>query len=86
MKNILVVSTVCLALLAQGAAAQYGGGRREGGGMGGYGRPEMEPAPPLPGAVMEGPPDSATARTALTLTDSQALKYAQAYAAFMAST
>ncbi|HEX4633929.1 MAG TPA: RidA family protein [Gemmatimonadales bacterium] len=86
MKNILVISTVCLALLAQGAAAQYGGGRREGGGMSGYGRPEMEPAPPLPGAVMEGPPDSAAARTALALTDSQALKYAQAYTAFMAST
>ncbi|HKV71303.1 MAG TPA: RidA family protein [Gemmatimonadales bacterium] len=86
MKNILMISTICLALLAHGAAAQYGGGRRDGG-MGGYGRgPDMEPAPPLPGAVMEGPPDSATARTALALSDSQAAKYAQAYTAFMAST
>lgn len=86
MKNILAISTVCLALLAQGAAAQYGGGRREGGMGGAYGRPEMEPAPPLPGAVLEGPPDSATARTALALSDSQASQYAQAYHAFMAST
>jgi 2-iminobutanoate/2-iminopropanoate deaminase len=85
MKNILMVSVLCFGLLAQGAAAQYGGGRREGG-MSGYGRPELEPAPPLPGAVMDGPPDSATARSALALSDSQVARYAQAYAAFMAAT
>jgi 2-iminobutanoate/2-iminopropanoate deaminase len=84
MKNILILSGLCVALLVQGAAAQYGGGRREGG-MGGY-RPEQEPAPPLPGAVMDGPPDSATARSALALTDSQAVRYTALYNAFMAAT
>lgn len=86
MKNILLISTACLVLFAQGAAAQYGGGRREGGMGGGYGRPEMDPAPPLPGAVLDGPPDSATARSALALSDSQASRYAQAYNTFMAAT
>ena len=85
MKNVLILSGLCLSLLTQGAAAQYGGGRREGS-MGGYGRPEMEPAPSLPGAVMEGPPDSATARSALALTDSQAVHYAALYNAFMVAT
>ena len=86
MKNTLMLSALCLALLARGAAAQYGGGRPGGmGGPGGFGQ-QMEPAPPLPGAVLEGPPDSAAARTALVLSDSQALKYAQAYSAFMAAT
>lgn len=84
MKRILAASAVCVALLAQGAAAQYGGGR--GGGMrGGFAQP-MEPAPPLPGAVLDGPPDSATARSALALTDSQAVKYALSYRTFMAAT
>lgn len=85
MKNILIISSLCVAVLAQGAAAQYGGGRREGG-MGGYARPELDPAPPLPGAVLDGPPDSVTARNALTLSDSQAGRYAQAYHVFMAAT
>lgn len=85
MKKTLVLTTALALLLAQGATAQYGGGRS--GGMGGYGRgPEMEPAPPLPGTVLDGPPDSATARSALALSDSQAFKYAQAYNAFMAAT
>ena len=85
MKNTLIISSLCVALFAQGAAAQYGGGRREGG-MGGYGRPELEPAPALPGAVLDGPPDSVTARNALALSDSQAGRYAEAYHAFMAAT
>ncbi|HWZ27059.1 MAG TPA: RidA family protein [Gemmatimonadales bacterium] len=85
MKKILILSSLCVGLLVQGAAAQYGGGRREGG-MGGYGRPEVEPAPPLPGAVMEGPPDSAAARSALALSDSQAARYTALYSAFMVAT
>lgn len=85
MKTILVVSLVGVGLLARSAAAQYGGGRREGG-MGAYGRPQMEPAPPLPGAVLDGPPDSATARSALALSDSQSLRYGQTYRAFMTAT
>lgn len=84
MKKILAVSAVCVALLAQNAAAQYGGGR-SGGMRSGFAQP-MEPAPPLPGAVLDGPPDSVTARSALALTDSQAVKYAQAYRSFMAAT
>ena len=54
MKNIVMISALCFGLFAQGAAAQYGGGRREGGMGGAYGRPALDPAPPLPGAVMEG--------------------------------
>ena len=86
MKTTLLVSLVCAALLTRGAAAQYGGGRRGGMGGGGYGRPEGEPPPPLPGAVLDGPPDSATARSALALSDSQAVRYALVYDAFMAET
>ena len=87
MKPSLIVSILCAALVTQTASAQYGGGRREGGGgMGGYGRPEAEPAPPLPGAVLDGPPDSATARSVLALSDSQAARYTAAYDAFMAQT
>jgi len=86
MKTSLIISMVCAALVTRSAAAQYGGGRRGGGEMGGYGRPEAEPAPPLPGAVMDGPPDSAAARSALALSDSQAVRYAAAYNAFMAQT
>jgi len=85
MKTTLIVSLVCAAFFTQSAAAQYGG-RRGGMGGGGYGRPESEPPPPLPGAVLDGPPDSATARSALALTDSQAVRYAAAYGAFMAQT
>lgn len=84
MKKILAVSAVCVALLAQNAAAQYGGGR-SGGMRGGFAQP-MEPAPPLPGAVLDGPPDSAAARSALALTDSQAVKYALSYRSFMTAT
>ena len=87
MKTSLIVSILCLALVTQGAAAQYGGGRRGGGGMGGaYGRPDAAPAPPLPGAVLDGPPDSSTARSALALSDSQATRYAALYDAFMTQT
>jgi enamine deaminase RidA (YjgF/YER057c/UK114 family) len=78
-----------LATLAHPISAQYGGGGRRGGGMGGGGgfRPEAQPAPPLPGAVLDGPPDSATIREFLTtLSDSQAARYVQAYDSFMVAT
>ncbi|HYK10104.1 MAG TPA: RidA family protein [Gemmatimonadales bacterium] len=85
MKKTLVASAVCFILFSQTAAAQYGGGRGGGGMRGGFAQP-LEPAPPLPGAVLDGPPDSATARSALALSDSQAGKYALSYNAFMTST
>jgi enamine deaminase RidA (YjgF/YER057c/UK114 family) len=44
------------------------------------------PAPKLPGAELEGPPDSAAARAVLTLSNDQAARYAQAYDSFMTAT
>jgi len=44
------------------------------------------PAPKLPGTELDGPPDSATARELLGLTQDQAARYAQAYDSFMVAT
>jgi enamine deaminase RidA (YjgF/YER057c/UK114 family) len=67
---------------------QFGGGF--GGERGRYGRgPDRDPtasAPKLPGAELEGPPDSATIRGFLDLTDAQAVRYAAAYDSFMVAT
>lgn len=60
------------------------------GGRGRFGRgPDRDPtanAPKLPGTELEGPPDSATVRGVLDLTDPQAARYAQAYDSFMVAT
>lgn len=82
-----LLTFLLIAAMARPAPAQYGGGRR-GGGMGGGGfRPEAQPAPPLPGAELDGPPDSATIRGFLTtLSDSQTARYVQAYDSFMVAT
>jgi len=81
---------IAVALLVAGPgvlAAQFGGfggGGRRGGGMGqGEYAP---PAPKLPFADIEGPPDSATAQSALALNDTQAALYAQVYDSFIAAT
>jgi enamine deaminase RidA (YjgF/YER057c/UK114 family) len=54
-----------------------------GGEQGGRQAPET---PRLPGIELDGPPDSATARAVLTLSDPQASQYAQAYDSFMVAT
>ncbi|HXQ30236.1 MAG TPA: RidA family protein [Gemmatimonadales bacterium] len=80
---------VVLGLLPGVVSAQFGGGFGRGGGGGGFGRGgggDMTPAPKLPGAELDGPPDSATAQSLLTLTDTQSGKYAQAYDSFMVAT
>lgn len=51
----------------------------------GYGR-ERYPVPSLPGAELEGPPDTATMRTIAALSDSQMARYAVAYDSFMVAT
>lgn len=51
----------------------------------GYGR-ERYPVPSLPGAELEGPPDTATMRTIAALSDSQMTRYAVAYDSFMVAT
>lgn len=65
------------------AVAQYGPPRS--GGMGGYQR-ERYPVPALPGAELEGPPDTATMRSITSLSDSQMARYAQVYDSFMVAT
>jgi enamine deaminase RidA (YjgF/YER057c/UK114 family) len=43
-------------------------------------------APKLPGPELDGPPDSTAMQTLVDLTDSQAVRYAQAYDSFMVAT
>ena len=85
---ILTVTALLFAVWPERASAQWGGmGGRGGGGMGGEGPGrEVAQVPRLPGAELDGPPDSATAQTVLNLTDPQASKYAQAYDSFMVAT
>lgn len=64
------------------------GGVRGRGGMGepGVGRRAEGAAPKLPGPELEGPPDSATLRPVLNLSEEQAGRYAAAYDSFMVAT
>src|SRR2546426_4678423 len=80
---LLLVSGLFVAF-AVPAVAQYGG-RGAGAGGGGL-RAERNPVPPLPGAEVDGPPDTATMRTITALSDSQASRYAQVYDSFMVAT
>jgi len=68
--------------------AQCGGGFGGARGRSGRGpdRDATASAPKLPGAELEGPPDSSTIRSFLDLTDPQAARYAQAYDSFMVAT
>ena len=68
--------------MAWGQVGGYGGRGRGMGGLDRYG----PPAPKLPGPELDGPPDSATARELLGLTQDQAARYAQAYDSFMVAT
>lgn len=80
----LLLATGLLVLPASRALAQYGG---RGSGMGGEGFGRVRyPVPALPGAEIDGPPDTAQMRTIATLSDSQMARYAQAYDSFMVAT
>jgi len=82
----LAVSLLSWTAVPSILAAQYGGfGGRGGMGEGGLRRPEMS-APKLPGPELDGPPDSTAMQTLVALTDSQAVRYAQAYDSFMVAT
>ena len=65
-----------------GFGGSGGGGER---GMGGMRGPEF-PVPRLPGQEMDGPPDSNSIQTILSLTSEQAATYTQRYDSFMVST
>ncbi len=84
-QRLLLLATGLLVASPALAVAQYGSPR--GGGMGApsFGR-ERYPVPSLPGAELDGPPDTATMRTIASLSDSQMARYAQVYASFMEST
>ena len=80
----LLLATGLVVLPASRALAQYGG---RGSGMGGEGFGRVRyPVPALPGAEIDGPPDTAQMRTIATLSDSQMARYAQAYDSFMVAT
>lgn len=89
MRRIGVVAVILATTLGPRTGwAQFGGfGGGRGGRMGG---PEMGgrqvQVPRLPGAELAGPPDSAAARAVLSLSDTQAARYAQAYDSFMTAT
>lgn len=85
---VLATGLLCWLAVPGTVQGQFGGGF--GGERGRYGRgPDRDPtasAPKLPGAELDGPPDSSTIRGFLDLTDAQAARYAQAYDSFMVAT
>ena len=85
---LLATGVMCWLALPGSAHGQFGGGfGGERGRMGrGIDRDPTASAPKLPGAELEGPPDSSTVRELLDLTDAQAARYAQAYDSFMVAT
>lgn len=81
----LLAATGLLVASPARSVAQYGGTRVGGFSGGGFQR-ERYPVPPLPGAELDGPPDSATLRTITPVSDSQMARYAQVYDSFMVAT
>jgi enamine deaminase RidA (YjgF/YER057c/UK114 family) len=81
----LLLATGLLVVCPAIVVAQYGAPGSRGMGGPGYGR-ERYPVPSLPGAELEGPPDTATMRTIAALSDSQMARYAVAYDSFMVAT
>jgi enamine deaminase RidA (YjgF/YER057c/UK114 family)/Spy/CpxP family protein refolding chaperone len=85
---ILATGLTCWLAIPGTLQGQFGGGF--GGERGRFGRgPDRDAtasAPKLPGAELDGPPDSSTIRGFLDLTDAQAGAYAQAYDSFMVAT
>lgn len=80
---LLLATAFLLVVSVTPAASQYGG--RRGGVSEGF-RAERNPVPPLPGAELDGPPDTATMRTITALSDSQLARYGLAYDSFMVAT
>lgn len=84
-QRLFLLATGLLVASPSIVMAQYGSPR---GGMGGnpsFGR-ERYPVPALPGAELDGPPDTAAMRTIASLSDSQTARYAQVYDSFMVAT
>src|SRR5215471_1341267 len=81
----LLAATGLLVASASRAAAQYGSPRGAGMGGEGFGRVRY-PVPPLPGAELDGPPDTAALRSMTAVNDSQIARYAQVYDSFMVAT
>ncbi|MGH7645756.1 MAG: RidA family protein [Gemmatimonadales bacterium] len=84
MRHLMLATTLLLATALPGAAAAQGGNPGMSGP--GYPRAAAPSAPKLPGVEIEGPLDTAAARTRLALSDEQAGRYAQAYDSFMVAT
>ncbi len=85
--SLVVPAMVMLGVWPGALLGQMGGmGGRGGMGEPGFGRRAEGSAPKLPGPELEGPPDSATIRPVLDLTDEQAQRYAASYDSFMAAT
>ena len=82
-KLLLLATGLAFACPALGAA-QYGAPRGMGGP--GFSGRERYPVPALPGAELDGPPDTAAMRTIASLKDSQMARYAQVYDSFMVAT
>ncbi len=85
-RTLVTAALLVFAVSSREARGQWGGfgGRGQGMGGGGFGREAA--APRLPGAELDGPPDSAMARTLLDFSDQQAARYGQAYDSFMVAT
>lgn len=88
MRRLMLAGLLCWLAVPGIVQGQFGGGF--GGERGRIGRGiDRDPtanAPKLPGAELDGPPDSSTIRGFLALTDAQAGRYAQAYDSFMVAT
>jgi enamine deaminase RidA (YjgF/YER057c/UK114 family) len=84
-QRLLLLATGLLVASPALVMAQYGSPRGGGTGAPSFGR-ERYPVPSLPGAELDGPPDTATMRTIASLSDSQMARYAQVYDSFMVAT
>src|SRR2546422_11383729 len=73
-RTLVTAALLVFAVSSREARGQWGGfgGRGQGMGGGGFGREAA--APRLPGAALDGPPDSAMARTLLHLNDPPAAR------------
>ena len=88
MRSVVLAATIASLVVWPATAWGQMGGYGGRGGMGdpSFGRRTEGSAPRLPGAELEGPPDSATIQPVLNLNPEQAKKYAAVYDSFMVAT
>src|SRR5215467_11087257 len=84
-QRLFLLATSLLVASPALVVAQYGMPGSRGMGGPGIGR-ERYPVPSLPGAELQGPPDTATLRSIATVSDSQMARYAVLYDSFMVAT